>query len=155
MEIRNAHAEDLDALIALFEEFQAHHSSLIPDVYGTPSSSELADWFKVKFDDSTIPVLIAIADGRAVAYSVVRFAKDESSLFRHPRSYAYIIHAHVTAEYRNRGIARALLEEIKRRARQAGISKIELGVNSANKEARAAWYSMGFRTSNETMDLEI
>jgi ribosomal protein S18 acetylase RimI-like enzyme len=85
----------------------------------------------------------------------MRLVEDDSHEFCHARKCAYVDQICVTAEYRNRGIARGLIEEAKRRARQEGMAKLELDVWSENGKAKAAFHALGFTTYNEKMALEL
>ena len=155
MKIRDAVADDLDVLMVLNKEVHTIHVSLFPDVFRNTDASALRDWFRGRLSDAATAVLLGIEDDHVVAYLIVRMVKRDADVFSHGRSCAYIDHVCVTAEYRNRGIARALIEETKRRAKQEGISRLELDVWSENKEARAAYHALGFTTYNEKMALEI
>ncbi|MBT7913860.1 GNAT family N-acetyltransferase [Candidatus Bathyarchaeota archaeon] len=155
MKIRDAVADDLDALIALNEEVHSIHVSLFPDVFRNTDASALGNWFKGQMSNAATAVLLGIEDDRVVAYLIMRMVKRDADVFCHARSCVYIDHLCVAAEYRNRGVARALIEETKRRAKQEGMTRLELDVWSENREAKRAFHALGFTTYNEQMAREI
>lgn len=83
----------------------------------------------------------AFCDGRLVG--ILRFERAQREKNRHRAS----VHAvYVTPEYRQRGIARALLNEAVRLARaQGGLEQIELAVSTEQKPAKRLYQSFGFR----------
>ena len=139
MEIRNAVVNDLDDLIALNDQVQSPHISLFPDMFRPTDALAVDRWFKQQMDDAATSVLLAFENNRAIAYLVLRMDKRDSHVFEHARRCAYIDQVCVAVEFRNRGIARALIEEAKRRAAGKGMTRLELDVWSRNEEARTAF----------------
>lgn len=85
----------------------------------------------------------AFVDGDLVG--ILRFERAQREKNRHRAS----IHAvYVTPEYRGRGIARALLNELLRVARaEPGLEQLELSVSTEQKAARHLYESFGFTCS--------
>jgi ribosomal protein S18 acetylase RimI-like enzyme len=83
----------------------------------------------------------AFCDDRLVG--ILRFERAQREKNRHRAS----IHAvYVTPEYRQRGIARALLNEVLRLAReQDGLEQIELAVSTQQEPAKRLYQYFGFR----------
>jgi RimJ/RimL family protein N-acetyltransferase len=75
---------------------------------------------------------------------VAGFYRHERGHFRHK---GHIWGVYVTPGSRRKGVARALLAEIIRRARDiAGIEQINLVVSAPHVAAKQLYYSLGFRT---------
>ena len=82
----------------------------------------------------------AFCDGRLVG--ILRFERAQREKNRHRASLHSV---YVTPEYRRRGIARALLSEVLRLAReQEGLEQIELAVSTEQQAAKRLYQSFGF-----------
>jgi GNAT superfamily N-acetyltransferase len=91
-------------------------------------------------DHPTSLVLLAFADGRPAGIAVC-FA-GLSTFAARP-----LLNVHdlaVLPEYRGRGIGRALLSAVERRARSRGCCKLTLEVQDGNARARSLYESFGF-----------
>ena len=78
--------------------------------------------------------LVAERDGAAVGYVGCQTVLDEG----------YITNVAVSPDCRRQGIARALLDELKARAAQAGLSFVTLEVRASNAPAIALYEGAGF-----------
>ena len=155
IEIRSAELDDLAALAALNSQVQDLHIALAPDLYRHPEPGAVSDWFREQLASSDYQVLVATKDGNPVGYVLLRIDKRPPHTFCHDRSCIYIDQISVDTPYRKRGIARALLEAVKGRARQEGIDTVELDVRSDNEMAKSAFRSLGFAVYHEKMALTI
>ena len=106
MEIRDAGKGDLDALVALNGEVQAIHVALFPEVFRDTDPVELRKSLKVRLEDAETTILLGSDQGRAVAYSIVRFVKRDASLYFQARNREVIDQACVTADSRGQGDGR-------------------------------------------------
>lgn len=61
----------------------------------------------------------------------------------------YIYHTAVNPEYRNRGIARRLVDSVLQALDECGINKCALVVFDRNKEGNAFWEKIGFTTRED------
>src|SRR5689334_3959620 len=83
----------------------------------------------------------AFCEGRLIG--ILRFERAQREKNRHRASLHSV---YVTPEYRQRGIARALLSEVLRLARaQEGLEQIELAVSAEQDSAKRLYQSLGFR----------
>ena len=78
--------------------------------------------------------LVAERDGAAVGYVGCQIVLDEG----------YITNVAVSPDCRRQGVARALLDELKARAVQAGLSFVTLEVRASNAPAIALYEGAGF-----------
>lgn len=78
--------------------------------------------------------LVAERDGAAVGYVGCQTVLDEG----------YITNVAVSPDCRRQGVARALLDELKARAVQAGLSFVTLEVRASNAPAIALYEGAGF-----------
>lgn len=68
---------------------------------------------------------------------------------------AYMMKGYVEPEYRKKGVMRLLEAELVKILKQKGVNKIDLKVDSDNKEGKNTWVALGYRTIRETMRKEI
>ena len=61
----------------------------------------------------------------------------------------------VEPEYRNKGVMRLMETELIKILKQKGVRKIDLKVDSDNKEGKSTWVALGYKTIRETMRKEI
>ncbi len=69
----------------------------------------------------------------------------------HIKPYLYIHDFVVTQEYRNRGVGRALLEQLTEISRQRGYCKLTLEVRCDNPSAQSLYRASGFEPCNPDM----
>jgi GNAT superfamily N-acetyltransferase len=87
----------------------------------------------VKADSDT---LVAFADQSAVGMGALRLLGTDM---------AEIKRMYVLPEYRGAGVARAILEELERRARERGLSAVRLDTNARLVEANRMYREAGYR----------
>lgn len=150
--VRDALAQDRDALLEMVRALQAFEQSLAPGRFGGGSAekhfSELERWswrtgggVLVASEDAPAPVGFAIfgiekpqgraGDGERRRYGVV------SDLF-------------VASEARGVGIGRALMDEIEARLRSLGVGHLEVTAVWMNGGARRAYEALGFSPTHVT-----
>ena len=61
----------------------------------------------------------------------------------------------VELEYRKSGVMRLMEAELIKILKQKGVNKIDLKVDSNNKEGKSTWVALGYKTIRETMRKEI
>jgi GNAT superfamily N-acetyltransferase len=88
--------------------------------------------------------LVAEVTGRVVGHLYLTFEEAPPFVRRELRAYAYVAELFVRPEARRTGVARALLQEAERIARERGASCIMLGVLAGNRSAEAAYSRAGF-----------
>jgi ribosomal-protein-alanine N-acetyltransferase len=81
-------------------------------------------------------VIVAEADGRLAGFVVVHPVK---------RATGYVVTLDVSAEFRRRGLASALMTAAERQALQAGVEEMALHVYTGNSTAIAFYERLGFQ----------
>ncbi len=94
-----------------------------------------------------VTVLFAIAGDKGVAMAI---CFELFSTF-HIKPYLYIHDFVVTNECRNRGVGRALMEQLFEISRQRGYCKLTLEVRCDNPSAQSLYRSTGFEPCNPDM----
>jgi ribosomal protein S18 acetylase RimI-like enzyme len=129
--VRRATEADAPALQELWDEYSAE----VPEPPGFPEESWEEEWLAARRDIDGGSVFVADEDGRLVG--VAQMTAPE-------RGVAHLVWAHVRPEWRRRGIAKALVRECIREARERGATLITLEALASNETALAVWRRLGF-----------
>ena len=105
-----------------------------------------------KFDGT---ILLAEEDGAVAGIAVILTNVPYKEIDEPQGSYAIVADLVVRAEFRRRGIARALLHESERVAVDAGATELRIGVLSENAVAHTLYEREGFRPYLETLSKPI
>ena len=68
---------------------------------------------------------------------------------------AYMLKGYVEPSYRRKGIMRKMESKLIRILQEKGVSKIDLKVNTENREGKTTWVALGYKTVSETMRKQI
>jgi ribosomal protein S18 acetylase RimI-like enzyme len=142
--IREAYENDAALLAELNCGVQALHVAALPVYFKVADPAAVADLFRTKLQSQDFGAWIAWAGERAVGHvvGVVR-ERPENALCTARRFYE-IDEIGVIPEYREQGVARALVERALSEARARGIVDVELSSWAFNAEAHAALRALGF-----------
>lgn len=105
-----------------------------------PYTAEMLDLCKRELG----AILVAEADGEVAGFVAVRTAVPSEELDQPPGTYALVSDLSVAAEYRERGIGRALLAAAERHARAHGALDLRIAMLAANAVADGLYRSAGF-----------
>jgi diamine N-acetyltransferase len=153
MKIRVATVSDIPALISLNRIVHRTHAAAFPETFRqNPSDQEVAHAFQAAIEAPSSYWLLA-EDEKANAFLSADFRRRDESwcLVAHP--VCYIAGIVVAPNCRRKGVARALLAELKLEAIVRGVNRIELDVWTFNHEAKQAFSSLGFHSVMERMML--
>jgi ribosomal protein S18 acetylase RimI-like enzyme len=92
-------------------------------------------------------------DEEPIGFLSAEFREREESWCLVSHQVCYIAGIVVAPRSRRKGIARALVDQLKREVQARGVSGIELDVWAFNKEARQAFLKLGFSPLMERMTL--
>jgi ribosomal protein S18 acetylase RimI-like enzyme len=68
---------------------------------------------------------------------------------------AYLMKGYVEPSHRRKGVMRRLEGKLIEILREKGLSKVDLKVESKNKEGKATWNALDYSTIRETMRKQI
>ncbi len=68
---------------------------------------------------------------------------------------AYMLKGYVEPSCRRTGVMRAMEKRLTEILRELGISKLDLLVDSGNREGRSTWVALGYQSVRETMRKEL
>jgi ribosomal protein S18 acetylase RimI-like enzyme len=142
--IRSAAPGDDAALAGIAAVVQQLHFVERPDVFKAVDVDALTAWFGRALRNDQRRILLAEAQGAAVGYAVVQDGERDEDPFAHPRRWREVDQLAVVPTYRQRGVARALIEHIAASASADGVPGLELNTWAFNKAAHAAFQRLGF-----------
>ncbi len=135
--IRSASPDDLETIRALWDDFLRE----VPEPEYDPVDVE-AEVREIEEIVREEIALVAEEDGEPVGFALARKLSDRVGL---------LSDLYVRPASRHRAVARALVHEVTRRLRAAGVDIVRLEVLSDNREARAIYERWGFRTELLTL----
>jgi RimJ/RimL family protein N-acetyltransferase len=153
--VRPADESDVPAMSALNDDVQRLHVAARPDHFVPTSSSAIAQAMQRALGDSNLKFWVAELDAQVAGYVVVRVRSSEAGPYLKARLWWEIDQIGVGAVFRERGVARALVDTIAREAAAAGIAALELTCWSFNAEARAAFEKLGFTPKMLRMERKV
>jgi len=131
MRIRRVTEADEAAVRRLWEEFEQE----VPEPEGFEPETWEEEWADVRTDVAGGAVYLAEDDDGPVGVARITAPKKR-------RSHLHLVH--VSRRARRQGVAKALLRECVREAREKGADVVSLDVLSANERARTVWARLGF-----------
>ena len=155
IEIREAAAQDGDALVELSLTVHALHVGWRPDIFRTPSVTDMKTHCTECLGQEGLRVYVAAQEGRILGFIIVRCVERPGHILMHPRRFMDIESICVASQERRKGTGRALLEKAKEFAREQGLRRIELNVWAENAEAQRAFAAWGFQLQSERLALEV
>jgi ribosomal protein S18 acetylase RimI-like enzyme len=129
--IRRATEGDREALHGLWTEFGVE----VPEAPGFPEETWDEEWEAMRKDMADGSVYVAEEDDALVGVAQLRAPE---------RGVAHLVLAHVRADRRRQGIAKALVRACVREAGERGATMITLEALVTNEPALAVWRRLGF-----------
>ena len=129
--VRPATQADVEPSVELLFEIAAEPRSTLGTLPGTPAEfvERVSDWLRTGEHD----ILVAVADDRVIG-----------SLWLLREHWVAEVRLKVAADWRDRGVGRALLNAAEDVARAAGVRKLWLGVYGPNERGRALYERLGY-----------
>lgn len=153
MKIRRAEISDVPHLVALNRIAQEMHADAFPERYQRDAPDRVvADAFTAMIEASTSYWLVA-EEEQPVGFLSSEFRECAENWCLVSRRVCYLAGMVVAPDFRRRGIARALVDALRREADARGVVDIELDVWAFNAEARAPFATLGFKPLMERMAL--
>jgi GNAT superfamily N-acetyltransferase len=148
--IVRAGPERIADLEPLTRALHRHHVTVDPEIPGVPPRDE-DGWWRIRAaryrgwldQDGTI-LLLAEDDGDPVGYAFVTVHDEDDSHVTGPR-FAELQSLSVREDRRGDGVGTALLHEVYRRVRAAGVGEMVIGVLATNEPAMRLYAREGFR----------
>lgn len=153
--VRMAAREELERVNALRRMVNDVHVQGRPDIFRPGFCEALQNHIYDAFDDENSDVIVALADDDIAGFATVQYIRRPESPYCLARDFYRVEEFGVAAQYRRRGVATALVDYMKRDAREKGFDRIELDVWAFNEGAIAFYDAAGFRTYRRYMEMDI
>ena len=150
--IRNLIKEDYSDVFELEKQVHKIHYSKRPDLY-----NDVSNFFPREYYNSIIENSIAMGiecDNKIVAIIISEVKETSNIPVIKKRKYCCIDDIVVDGNYRRKGYAKRLFDELKEKLKDLNISDIELTVWPFNKEAIAFYESIGMSAKNIKYELK-
>jgi L-amino acid N-acyltransferase len=136
-EIRDADADDLDVMRAIYNEVLLTSTSIFSDT--ERSEAEQARWFADRRAQGW-PVLVACIDGQVIGYA-------SYGPFRSWPGYRHTVEnsVYVLAQSRGRGVGKQLLAALLERARSQALHAVIAGIDGDNAVSMRLHEQLGFK----------
>lgn len=136
LEIRDADAADLDAMLAIYNDVLATSTSIFSDVERTPAEHRV--WFEERRKQDR-PVLVACRDGGVVGYA-------SYGPFRTWPGYRHTVEnsIYLATSARGQGIGTTLLGALLQRAQEQRLHAVIAGIDGDNRSSMRLHEKLGF-----------
>jgi ribosomal protein S18 acetylase RimI-like enzyme len=142
-EYRPADGSQIEACLVELQEFERLIDPNLAEGH-TMAKSYLARMF-ARCSETLGKVFVAEFDGRLVGFISIWARVKSDSLEEQDFEYAYISDLVVLADYRGRGIGRALLRRAEEHSVMQGATMLKVGVLADNSVARRLYHDAGFQ----------
>lgn len=150
--IREATAQDVEALSGLLAEVNALHAAAFPHVFrDAAADAATADFVRQQLAEEDAQLFVAEQERRPIGYARVRLLRAPPLPILVPRRFAEIDTLVVSAPFRRGGVGRALVEAAHRWAAEQGVDQVQIVVWEFNREAVAFYERLGYATVRRTM----
>jgi GNAT superfamily N-acetyltransferase len=142
--IRPATRADINAIARLWEKLVAYHQRLNPDLpKATPDGGQLyAQRLLERMDNGQTSILVAEDEGQVIGFVLGVVVDLVPDMFMQEIC-GFLADIFVEAEYRGRGVGRALVGALTDWFRSQGLDYFEWYVAAHNIEGRRFWRAMG------------
>lgn len=156
IEIRRARSSDADDIASLSAEVQAHHANALPRLFKPAGQSTFPSAaVRELLDEPDRIVLVACADSVVVGYASAQIQRRAETAFRYSNVSLYVQWMGVRADWRRRGVGRALIKALREVAATHGVSSLALDVWAFNSDARAFYEAVGFRPHRHILSMDL
>ena len=155
MNLRFAVEADLERVNALRRQVNDLHVAGKPDIFKPGFSDELQDYLYVVFDDPDKDVVVAVEDDTVLGFAILHAVRRPETPYMKERNYLDVDEFCVAAFARRHGVGRALVDFIRRLAKDRGFPQVELNMWEFNQDALAFYEAVGFTTYRRYLELPV
>ena len=154
IKIRKLKKEDYSDIFELEKQVHKIHYSNRPDLYNDVSDLFTKEYFYSIIENEKNIALGIELNNRIVAFIISGIKDTSNTPIIKKRRYCYIEDIVVDKEYRRKGYAKRLFNELKKQINKLDIDDIELTVWPFNKSAIAFYESIGMSVKNIKYELK-
>ena len=153
--VRSARREELERVNELRRQVNELHVEGRPRHFKPGFGPELQAHVYDQLESDRFDVLVAEVDGGIAGFATVQFVHRPEGPYTLPLDFYHVEEFGVDAAYRRRGVATALVDYMKRDARERGFNRLDLDVWGFNEDALAFYEAVGFTTYRRYMELNL
>jgi len=144
--IRPAAAADAEAIAAQWSALVAYHKALDPDLPSEAADGKqrYARLLVQRMDDPYTRAFVAESSGRLIGYVLGMIVDLVPDIFAQEPC-GFVADIYVEADYRRRGVGRALVKAVLDWFQEKGVPYFDWHVATANTEGIAFWRALGGR----------
>ncbi|PJG59636.1 GNAT family N-acetyltransferase [Aeromonas cavernicola] len=154
MKIRQATAQDIDAILALNQQIGQLHYAQYPDVFCPPSPEERAFMLQVIGSEDRL-FCVAQLGNRVVGFLTARIDINRTVPFLSKQPICWVSSVVVDEHHRSQGIGRALIAHSERWAHERDAKQVRLEVMILNERAALLYESLGFTRLSQTLTKQL
>lgn len=155
MDIRFAREDELERINELRRQVNDVHVQGKPEVFKPGFSEELQNYIYSIWQDPEQEIVVADKDGELCGFAILHHIYKPENPFMYVRDFLDIDEFCVDEHHRREGIAMALVDFIKKYAKEKGFNRIELNMWEFNRDALAFYEAAGFETYRRYMEMFI
>ena len=154
--IREACVNDFEQISKLVSEVHQLHVSNRPDVYvDTSEPFTYDDFLQLLQEPNSKLFVIHSTDQVIVGYSILNILQTRSLAITKPSTYAYIDDLCISAACKHQGYGTRLFNYLKDYAKEQGATSLQLTVWEFNEPAIAFYESVGMKTRNRRLEINL
>lgn len=155
MDIRFAREDELNRINEMRKQVNDVHVEGKPEVFKPGFSEELQNFIYYIWQDPEQDIVVADKDGELCGFAIVHHIYKPENPFMYVRDFLDIDEFCVDKNHRREGVATALIDFIKKYAKEKGYHRIELNMWEFNEGALAFYEAAGFETYRRYMEMFI
>lgn len=152
--IRLAENKDIPKINELRQQVNTIHVQGRPDIFKPGFCEELQDYATLYLQSDNNDIFVDEREGIIVGMVMVDYISKPESPYGFAREYCHIAEICVDENWRRKGVAHELMDNVRSEARKRGMTKIELDVWSFN-DALGFYESEGFHVYRRFLECDI
>ena len=152
--IRKLKKEDYTDVVELEKQVHKIHYTNRPDLYNNISDLFPRDYYESVIENQNSIAMGIECNNKIVAIILSEIKETSNISIIKKRKYCYIDDIVVDENYRRRGYAKKLFEDLKNQIKELNVDDIELTVWPFNKEAIAFYEAIGMSVKNIKYELK-
>ena len=155
IEVRPAKRDELERVNELRRMVNDVHVQGRPDIFRPDFCEALERHVYEAFDGDDSDIIVAAVDGVIAGFATVQYIRRPETPYSLARDFYRVEEFGVDTAYRRQGVATALVDYMKRDAREKGFDRVELDAWAFNEGALAFYKSAGFRTYRYYFEMDV
>ena len=152
--IRELRKEDYPMIDLCMQKLHEQHVNGRPDLYAPMEHPYSEEEFTEIIEDGKHIAIAEVDEEDTILGFCIALLKNKSGMIENMKT-AYVDEIFVRREYRRKGIARKLFEEMEQRAKEYGVERVDLMVWGFNESALELYKSLGMSPQRYIMEKHL